>query len=71
MRSIIVLKELKVLKGEVIKKIDNRGFGFLKSEEMEDEIFFHFSELKDTDFESLKIGQIVEFENTNTESRGF
>ena len=50
------------MKGEIIKKIDHRGFGFIQAEDSEDEIFFHFSELKEVSFEELKIGQKVEFE---------
>ena len=50
------------MKGEIIKKIDHRGFGFIQADDSEDEIFFHFSELKDISFEEIKIGQKVEFE---------
>jgi CspA family cold shock protein len=47
-----------------IKKLTDRGFGFIKGEQ--GEIFFHQSALVDTDFDSLSEGQQVEY----TEGQG-
>ena len=43
-----------------IKKLTDRGFGFIKGEQ--GEIFFHQSALVDTDFDSLSEGQQVTYE---------
>jgi len=43
-----------------IKKLVNRGFGFIEGEQ--GEIFFHQSALVDTTFEALSEGQQVEYE---------
>ncbi len=44
-----------------IKKIMDRGYGFIKTEE-ETDLFFHRSELQEVDYDSLTEGQQVEFE---------
>ncbi len=44
-----------------IKKLIERGFGFIKTEEEEDR-FFHHNDLEGVEFSSLKEGQEVEFE---------
>ena len=43
-----------------IKKLVDRGFGFIDGEK--GEIFFHHSALEGTTFEALSEGQQVEFE---------
>ena len=43
-----------------IKKLTDRGFGFIKGEQ--GEIFFHSSSLEGTTFEALSEGQRVEYE---------
>jgi CspA family cold shock protein len=43
-----------------IKKLTDRGFGFIKGER--GEIFFHQSALEGTTFEALREGQQVEYE---------
>ena len=45
----------------IIKKLMDRGFGFIKPEQGED-IFFHSSDLIAVEFNSLSEGQEVEFE---------
>ncbi|MFC2069283.1 cold-shock protein [Chloroflexota bacterium] len=47
-------------KGTIATLID-RGFGFIKTEEVKD-LFFHRSELEGVEFSSLRAGQEVEFE---------
>ncbi len=44
-----------------IKKIMDRGYGFIKTEQ-EEEIFFHRNDLEGVEFNSLNEGQEVEFE---------
>lgn len=40
----------------------DRGFGFIKTEGSDKDLFFHANELQNTDFNSLKEGDKVEFE---------
>ena len=44
-----------------IRRLMDRGFGFIKTEE-ETDLFFHRSELEGVEFHSLSEGQEVEFE---------
>ncbi len=44
-----------------IKKIMDRGYGFIKAEQ-EEELFFHRNDLEGVEFNSLREGQEVEFE---------
>ena len=48
-----------------IKKLTNKGFGFISTEDGED-LFFHSSGLQGVSFEQLRDGQKVSF----TEGRG-
>ncbi len=59
--SPIKFKE-KMTKGTISKLISDRGFGFIKPEGEDKDIFFHASELDGIDFESLKEGDQVVFE---------
>jgi len=44
-----------------IKKLMDKGFGFIKGEGEED-LFFHSTSLEGVEFKSLREGQEVEFE---------
>jgi len=44
-----------------IKRLMERGFGFIKTEE-EKELFFHRNDLEGVEFASLREGQEVEFD---------
>jgi len=44
-----------------IKKLTDRGFGFIKTED-ETDLFFHRNDLEGVEFDSLSEGQEVEFE---------
>ena len=44
-----------------IRRLMDRGFGFIKTEQEED-LFFHRNELEGVEFASLSEGQEVEFE---------
>jgi CspA family cold shock protein len=46
---------------ETIRRLMERGYGFIKAESEED-LFFHRSELQGVDYDSLREGQEVEFE---------
>ncbi len=47
--------------GKVVRIIEDKGFGFIKSEDGR-EYFFHRSALKNLDFGAIRTGQAVEFE---------
>jgi len=44
-----------------IRRLMDRGYGFIKTEEEED-IFFHRNDIEGVEFSSLSEGQEVEFE---------
>ncbi len=44
-----------------IRRLTDRGFGFIKTEQEED-LFFHRSELQGVEYNSLREGQEVEYE---------
>ena len=48
-------------KGTIRRLVADQGFGFIRTEEIED-LFFHRSELQGVAFDSLREGQKVEFE---------
>ncbi len=52
------------MKGTVAKKVDDRGFGFIKPDEGGDkDLFFHARSVEgDTVFDDLKEGQAVTYE---------
>lgn len=45
-----------------IKKLTDKGFGFIAAEGQRGDVFFHLSELRGSTFESLREGQKVEYE---------
>lgn len=47
----------------IVKSFDNnRGYGFIKSEEIEKDIFVHYSEVNMDGFKKLFPGDVVKFE---------
>ena len=50
------------MKGRVKWFDDARGFGFIRSEDGGDEVFFHYTAIVGDGFRSLPDGQKVEFE---------
>ncbi|MFC1929110.1 cold-shock protein [Chloroflexota bacterium] len=44
-----------------IRRLMDRGYGFIKSEQEED-LFFHRNDIEGVEFNSLREGQEVEFE---------
>ena len=47
--------------GTIVLKMD-KGYGFIKSDGGEKDLFFHANELQNADFDSVKEGDKVEFE---------
>ena len=45
-----------------IKKLTDRGFGFISREGEEKDLFFHSKELQGVEFSELKEGDAVQFE---------
>jgi len=50
-----------------IKKLTDKGFGFIVSDEMDKDIFFHSSELQGVSYEDLREGDPVTFEVVKTD----
>lgn len=50
-----------------IKRLTDRGFGFIAIEGNDKDLFFHSNELKGVTFEELKEGDKVQFEITGSE----
>ena len=48
--------------GTIARLMDDRGFGFIKTEGSEKDIFFHANTLQGIEFNSLSEGDTVEFE---------
>ena len=48
--------------GTIAKKMDDKGFGFIKVEGEDKDLFFHATELKDIGFDDLSEGDAVQFE---------
>ncbi|MEN9557792.1 MAG: hypothetical protein RL141_161 [Candidatus Parcubacteria bacterium] len=46
----------------VIKKVTEKGFGFITPEGGEKDVFFHMNSLVDVDFNSLREGDAVTFD---------
>jgi len=46
----------------IIARINERGFGFIKREGEEKDLFFHRNELKNVQFEDLREGDKVTFD---------
>jgi len=48
--------------GTIKKLISDKGFGFIASDELEKEVFFHSSELQGIEYNELREGDAVTFE---------
>lgn len=51
----------------VIKRLNDRGYGFIGREGEEKDLFFHSNSLVEVDFNSLKEGDKVKFEVEQSE----
>ncbi|MCL4405192.1 MAG: cold shock domain-containing protein [Patescibacteria group bacterium] len=50
-----------------IKKLTDRGFGFIAREGETKDLFFHSKELKGVTFDELKVGDAVTFDVVDTD----
>lgn len=48
----------------IIAKLTDKGYGFIKKEGSDKDLFFHSKELQGVEFDSLKEGDNVQFEVT-------
>lgn len=48
--------------GKITRLVRDRGFGFIKSDDSNEDIFFHTTSLTGGVFDDLQEGQTVEFE---------
>lgn len=56
----------------VVKWFDNsKGYGFIVSERVEEDIMLHYSELKMEGFKTAKTGDKVRFQLASTRDQGF
>lgn len=51
----------------IIKKLTERGYGFIGAEGQEKDLFFHGESLVDVRFDELREGDAVTFDVTETE----
>jgi cold shock CspA family protein len=56
------------MQGRVHRLIRGKGFGFIQSEERQ--YFFHHSEVRETEFRRLALGDVVEFEGVDEDEEG-
>jgi CspA family cold shock protein len=47
--------------GKIARIVRDRGFGFIKSDESNEDVFFHTTAVVGASFDDLKEGQEVEF----------
>lgn len=50
-----------------IKRLMDKGYGFISSDELDKDIFFHSSALVDVEFNDLREGDKVTFETQETD----
>jgi len=50
-----------------IKRLTDKGFGFITPEGQDKDVFFHMSALVDLTFEDLKVGDMVTFETEESD----
>jgi len=50
-----------------IKKITDRGYGFIEVEDQDDDLFFHANSLVGTSFDELQEGDKVTFETEESD----
>ena len=51
----------------IIKKLNEKGFGFITPEGESKDVFFHRSDLVDAEFDDLQEGQNVTFEKEDSD----
>ncbi|OGI66175.1 cold-shock protein [Candidatus Nomurabacteria bacterium RIFCSPLOWO2_01_FULL_39_18] len=53
-----------------IKRLTDKGFGFITAEELVKDVFFHTNSLVGVSFDELKEGDTLSFETEETEKNG-
>jgi len=56
--------------GKIVRKQHEKGFGFIKPDEGDRDIFFHAQYLVDVTFDELKEGDNLSFEISNDGPKG-
>lgn len=56
--------------GTIKRLVRDRGFGFIRGEGMRQDLFFHRSAVRDTNFEDLQEGEVVQFDVEYDARRG-
>ncbi len=70
MRGGALIKKENKMEG-IVKNFNNlKGYGFIKSPQVEGDIFVHFSAIKQEGYKELQPGDVVEFELEKTD-KGF
>lgn len=54
------------MEGKVVRKVAEKGFGFIQTKDEAKDIFFHMTSLKNIDFDSLSEGQQVQFDRVDS-----
>lgn len=49
-------------RGRIVKLFKDKGYGFIRSEETQKDLFFHRSAIKEKSFDMLEINDGVDFE---------
>ncbi len=62
MPLIILYQELIMLTGTVIRFNKIKGYGFIKADEGENEVFVHFSKIQQSGYKELQVGQRVQYD---------
>lgn len=62
----IILHSLS-MQGQIKRLVGDRGFGFIAPQDGSADLFFHSTELVDVQFESLREGDMVTFEVTQSD----
>lgn len=54
------------MEGTIKNLVSDKGFGFITVDGEEKDLFFHRNELKDVNYEELKVGDRVSFEKADS-----
>ena len=63
--NLYLINKIKPMNG-VIKKLTDKGFGFISSESLEKDLFFHSNSLVGVSYNELREGDAVTFDSENS-----